>query len=54
MDTNKGFNYVNVTGKGCEGWLNLFFKDYIMTLVRDVDVADDIREHIPERIRDKK
>jgi hypothetical protein len=51
MDTNKGFNYTNIVGKGCEGWLNLFFKDYIIQLIRDVDVAEDIRGHIPERIK---
>ena len=51
MDINTGFNYTNITCKGCEGWLNLFFKDFIIALIRDEEVAEDIRSHIPERIK---
>ena len=38
------FNYVNVINKGCEGWLNLFFGDNCIALVRDIDTADEIRK----------
>ncbi len=43
------FNYVNVVGKGCEGWLNLFFGDDCIALVNDTKLADRIRATIPER-----
>jgi len=48
---NKGFNYVDITVKGCEGWLNLFYGEFIIALIRDVDVANEIRGDIPERIK---
>jgi hypothetical protein len=37
------FNYVDIVGKGCEGWINLFFGDVIITLIRDVDLANEIK-----------
>lgn len=43
------FNYVNITTKGCEGWLNLFFDDHVIALVDNVCLADKIRQEIPER-----
>ena len=43
------FNYVNVVGRGCEGWLNLFFGDEIIALVNNVALADEIRKTISER-----
>ena len=47
----EGFNYVNVVGKGCEGWLNLFHNGDIVCLVRVVIIADEIRQTTPERIK---
>jgi hypothetical protein len=44
-----GFNYVDVVGEGCEGWINLFFGDNIIALVKDVSVADSIKAVIEPR-----
>ena len=40
------FTYIDVIGKGCEGWLNLFFGPYIIALVDNVFIAQKIREAI--------
>lgn len=50
MENMKGFEYVNITCKGCEGWLNLFFNDVIIALIRDVNLADQIREVAKEKV----
>ena len=49
---NTGFNYVNVIGDGCDGWLNLFHNDDILCLVRVIAIADEIRATTPERARE--
>lgn len=49
----KGFEYVNITCKGCEGWLNLFFNGVIIALIRDVDLADEIRKVAKEKVIQK-
>jgi len=38
-----GFNYVDVVGEGCEGWINLFFNDECIALIRDTDLALKIK-----------
>jgi hypothetical protein len=38
------FNYVDVVGKGCDGWLNLFFEDHCIALVDNVEIANKIRK----------
>ncbi len=43
------FNYVNIVGKECLGWLNLFFDDECVAMVNDVELADRIRKEIPEK-----
>ena len=43
------FTYVNVIGKGCEGWLNLFFGEFCIALINDVDLANSIRKVTLER-----
>ena len=43
------FNYVNIVGEGCEGWLNLFFGDYCLALIDDVELANEIRQKCKER-----
>lgn len=43
------FTYVNIVGKGCEGWLNLFFGEYCAALIRDTDVADMLRKELEEK-----
>jgi len=43
------FNYVNITGKECKGWLNLFFGEYCVGMVNDIELADMIRREIPEK-----
>jgi len=43
------FSYVNIVGKGCEGWLNLFFGEYCIALVRNVELADEIRKVTPDK-----
>ena len=45
------FNYVDVVGKGCEGWLNLFFGDHCIALVNNQSLADEIRRAIKPRSR---
>ncbi len=39
------FRYIDVSKKlkGCEGWINLFYNDEILALVRDVDLANKIK-----------
>jgi len=37
------FNYVDITTKDCDGWLNLFIGDHVLTLVRNQHIADLIR-----------
>lgn len=49
-----GFNYVDITTKGCDGWLNLFFGEDIIALVRNVDLATRIRATTPRRVYDVK
>ena len=46
-----GFNYVDVVGDGCEGWLNLFHGTDIVCLVRTVAIADEIRKTTPKQIK---
>lgn len=46
-----GFNYVDVVGKGCEGWLNLFFGDHCIALVNNLCLADEIRKAVKPRSR---
>jgi hypothetical protein len=48
---NKGFNYVNITTSGSEGWLNLFHNDDVVSMVRVVIIADEIRSTTPERTK---
>jgi len=38
------FTYVDVTGEGCEGSLNLFFGDTFIALVDDAKLATEIRK----------
>ena len=42
------FNYTNITTKGFEGSLNLFFNRQIVALVDNVNLANEIRKEIPE------
>jgi hypothetical protein len=38
---------VDITvGKGCEGWLNLFWGDYCVALVDNAVIADQMRKVI--------
>jgi hypothetical protein len=46
---NQGFNYVDVVGDGCKGWLNLFHNDDIVCLVRVGVIANEIRNTTPRR-----
>lgn len=50
MENMKGFEYVNITCKWCDGWLNLFFNDVIIALIRDVNLADQIRKVAKEKV----
>jgi len=43
------FTYVNLVGKGCEGWLNLFIGEYVLCLVNNIELADKIRSSICEK-----
>ena len=43
------YNYVDVVGKGCEGWLNLFFGDHFIGMVTNLELADEIRKVTPKR-----
>ena len=48
-----GFNYVNIVSvnEECDGWLNLFFDDECVAMVDNVDLANRMRENIPEKDR---
>lgn len=48
------FNYVNIVGKECKGWLNLFFDDECIAMVNDIELADRIRKEIPEKVYEHK
>ena len=48
------FSYVDVVGEGCEGWINLFFEDYIIALIRDVEVANKMKEQIVNKLNKDK
>ena len=37
------FNYVDITTKDCDGWLNLFIGDHVLTLVNNKYIANLIR-----------
>ncbi len=43
------FTYVNITGKNCDGWLNLFFGEYHVVMVDDIELANSIRQEIEEQ-----
>jgi beta-glucosidase/6-phospho-beta-glucosidase/beta-galactosidase len=47
------FSYVDITTKGCEGWLNLFFYDFPIALVNNVDLANKVRDVVPARANPK-
>ena len=47
VDSVVGFSYVDITTKGCEGWLNLLWGDYPVALVDNVHIANQIREVVP-------
>jgi len=40
------FEYAEITGKGWEGRINLFFGGYIIAMVNDIDVAREIKSAI--------
>lgn len=42
------FEYVNVVGEGCEGWINLFFGGWCVALIKEVELAEQIKAAIPE------
>lgn len=41
-----GFHYVNVTTKGYEGTLNLFFSGYCLAFIPQIRLADLMRKRI--------
>ena len=43
------FTYVNIIGREWEGWLNLFFGEYCVAMVKDIELANMIRQEIPEK-----
>lgn len=43
------FTYVNIKCEGCEGWLNLFYGDQCIALVKNVSIANSMRENIKEK-----
>jgi hypothetical protein len=50
---NEGFNYVDITDHGCEGWINLFYGDACIDLVSDVALANEIRKGCKARVKQK-
>ena len=40
------FGYVDITTKGCEGWLNLFFGQQCVALVDNIHIANEMRRSI--------
>ena len=49
MAADMKFEYVEVVGKGCEGWINLFFGEHIVALIRNVWLADQIKSVTAKR-----
>ena len=43
------FNYVDITTKGCEGWLNLFIDDECVALVKNEYIANKIRKIVKKK-----
>ena len=43
----KGYEYIDVVGKGCEGWINLFFNGEILCLVDNIESAERIKGITP-------
>lgn len=39
-------SYINITTKGCEGWINLFVDNYIFACVDNPYIADKVRKAI--------
>jgi hypothetical protein len=40
------FTYVDVVGKGCDGWINLFFGDECIALINDPVQAAEMKKVI--------
>lgn len=38
------FKYVDIKTRGCAGWLNLFFGEYVIAMVNSPDLANEIRK----------
>lgn len=50
---DKGFNksrfeYIDIVGDGCEGWINLFFDGQIIVTIKWPELAKKIKSEIPE------
>lgn len=42
------FEYTNVVGDGCEGWINLFFGGWCIALIKNIEIAECIKATTPE------
>jgi len=45
---NAKFQYTDITSKGRKGWINLFFGGHCITLIKDVDLVENIKAQIPK------
>jgi hypothetical protein len=45
----RSFSYVDITTKGCNGWLNLFFGEHCVAMVQNVWIANEMRKVIPKK-----
>jgi len=43
------FSYVDITTKGCDGWLNLFFDEFCIAMIDNVHIADEMRKTIERK-----
>lgn len=47
------FKYVDITSKGCEGWINLFFGDQCICMISDPELATAIKKSINNIVHEK-
>ena len=45
---NMQFEYTDIKTEGCEGWINLFFGGWCVALIKDVDLAANIKAKTPK------
>lgn len=42
------FEYTDIVGEECEGWINLFFGGWCVALIKDTELAENIKATTPK------